>query len=319
MLDSLIFSINTVVPIFIITALGAALKWKKFLNENFYAQSESFVFLIALPVMLFLEVSKADSTTVFDVKFIIYCVIGIIFTFLLLCCTVPFIIKCNDKRGAFIQGAYRSNFAILGVPLAANMFGSTGTAQIAMTLPFAITLFNLFAVMILSIYAPAEKKLAPLKILSNIIINIVKNPLIIAVAAALPFLIFRIDLPVVLDKSLTYLSNMSLPLALLSLGANCSAASFKGRLWLALSASSIKTLLIPLITVITAVFLGFRNEQLGVIFILFGGPASVSSYIMAKSMKSDYELAGQIILASTLMCVVTIFLGIFMLKLFNFI
>lgn len=319
MLESLVFSINTVFPIFIIVFIGAVIKKMKFLDDSFFSQSERLVFKVALPAMLFIEIATAEKAVVFDGNFILYCVLGVAGSFILLCVTVPFVIKSNDKRGAFIQGAYRSNFAILGVPLAENMFGNSGTTQIAMVMPFAITLFNLFAVMILSIYAPEDKKVKPSEMLKNIAVNVVKNPLIISVLAGVLFRMTGITLPFVFHKSLTYLSNMSLPLALMSLGANFTVSSFKSRFGLAMISAILKIVIIPLITVVIAILLGFRNEQLGVIFILFGGPTAVSSYIMAKNMDSDYELAGQIMLLSTLFCIITIFFGVFILGLLNYI
>lgn len=319
MQESFLFSLNTVFPIFIIALIGAIIKKLKFLDDNFFMQSERFVFKIALPAMLFLEVIKADSSNVIDGKFILYSIAGIIASFIILCIIVPVFIKSNDKRGAFIQGAYRSNFAILGMPLAENMFGNAGTTQIAMVIPFAITLFNLCAVMILSIYAPEDKKLSTKQVVINICKNVLKNPLIIAVVAGVIVSLTNIPIPVVFNKSLTYLSNMSLPLALMSLGANFTIDGFKSRFGLAITASVLKTIIIPIVTVIPAIMLGFRNEQLGVIFILFGGPTAVSSYIMAKNMDSDYALSGQIMLISTLMCVVTIFIGVFTLDILNYI
>jgi predicted permease len=317
LLDSFLFSINTILPIFIVAILGALLK--NFLTPAFFTHSERLVFKVALPALLFLEVARSDLQAVFRADFIAYCVGGIVVSFALLCLIVPIFIKSNDKRGAFIQGAYRSNFAILGVPLAKNMFGKAGTTQIAVVMPFAIMLFNVFATIILCVYQPKEKQQKAHKAALHILLNMVTNPLIIAVALAVPFMLFHIGLPVIFDKSLTYLANMSLPLALLSLGANCTLKSFKGRLSMALISSSIKTIVIPLAAVLTAIFLGFRNEQLGVILILFGGPTAVSSYIMAKNMDSDYELAGQVMLISTLMCVFTLFIGTFVLKLNNYI
>ena len=319
MLDSLLFSVNTVFPIFIMVFIGAVIKRIKFLDDSFFAQSERLVFKIALPAMLFLEVAKSEKSVMFDGNFILYCVLGVVLSFVLLCVTVPLFIKSNDKRGAFIQGAYRSNFAILGVPLAENMFGNAGVSQIAMVMPFAITLFNFFAVLILSIYAPEDKQVKPGQMIKNIIVNVIKNPLILSVVAGVLFTVIGIPLPLVANKSLTYLSNMSLPLALMSLGANFTVSSFKSRFNLALISSSLKTIIIPVITVVIAIMLGFRNEQLGIIFILFGGPTAVSSYIMAKNMDSDYELAGQIMLISTLMCIITIFIGVFTLDILNYI
>ena len=133
-------------------------------------------------------------------------------------------------------------------------------------------------------------------------------------ALALLWQFIPISLPSVLDKGLSYLSDMAMPVSLISLGASFNLSSLKGRLGLAVAASSVRTVLVPLAAVAVAVLLDFRGAPLGVVLILFGGPTAVSSYIMAKQMKSDHHLAAQILLISTLMCVFTIFIGIVILK-----
>ena len=313
MLNSLLYSVNAVAPIFVIVILGRILKSAKFLSAEFFTNSEKLVFKVSLPAMLFLEVASADPSTAFDPKLIGYCVCGILASFVILTLLVPLIIRTNPQRGAFIQGVYRSNFAILGVPLAANMFGERGTATVAMIMPFTIFFFNVLAVIILSIFAPVEKKLGKKEMLGVIVKNVVKNPLIIAVVLAIPFMLW-LPMPTIMNKCLSYLSNMTMALALMSLGANCSKESIHQKFRLSAVAAACKTVVMPLAFVLPAIFIGFRNEQLGAILILFGAPTAVSSYIMAKGMGSDDELAGQIILFSTLFCVVTLFVGIFLLK-----
>ena len=314
MKESFIFAVNTVVPIFVIVLLGGILKKIGFLKDTFFAQSERFVFRVALPSMLFLNMTNARGSVRFDGKFVAFCCIGVTAAFVLLCLIVPLFIKENDKRGAFIQGSYRSNFAILGTTLAHNMFGEAGVVQIAMVMPFAITLYNFYAVTILSIFAPADKKMTKMQIAKNIGKNIITNPLIISVLFALVFLIFEIPLPTFANKSLQYLSDSSMPLALMALGANFNFDSMKGRFHLAVVATFIKTVLLVSVAVVTAVMIGYRGVELGIIYIMFSGPAAVSSYIMAKNMESDYQLAGQILLLSTLVCTLKLFLGVFLLK-----
>lgn len=319
MLDSFIYAVNTVAPIFVIVALGYILMRIKFINESFTSIGEKLVFKVGLPVMLFLEVAKSGGEGVFDGKFILFCVIGVISTFLLLLLIVPVFIKSNDKRGAFIQGIYRSNFAILGIPLAESMFGSEGTVQIAAVMPFAITLFNVLAVVILSIYAPEDVKLTNKQLFKKIIKTICTNPLIISCLLGVIFLLTKCPIPTFAQKSLNYLSNMVMPISLICIGASFRFESLRQRIGLAVTASVFKTAVVPLIAVTVAVFFGFRGPQLGVIMILFGGPTAVSSYIMAKNMKSDHELAGQIILLSTLLCMLTIFTGVFTLDMLKLI
>ena len=314
MLDSFIFAVNTVFPIFIIVVLGGALKKIGLIHDGFLADSEKLVFKAALPAMLFLKITGARGSAVFDGKYVLFCVAGTVLSFLLLCAAVPIFLKDDAKRGAFIQGAYRSNFAILGTALAESMFGESGLIQIAMVMPFAISLYNFFAVLILSVFAPSEKKLTKGQLFGKIGKNIITNPLIISVVLAVIWLAADIPVPAVMSKSLDYLSNATMALSLLALGGNFKFSSLKGRIHLAVLSASLKTIVLPAVAVGAAILVGYRGVELGIIYILFSGPTAVSSYIMAKNMDSDHELAGQILLLSTLMCVFTIFMGVFALK-----
>ncbi len=315
MIDNIIFSIGAVLPIFLLVVLGYLLKKTNFLPDAFYAGGEKFVFKIALPCMLFLSVANSTAKNLTsNLKLVLFCSVAVVTFFVLLFLTVPLFVKDNDKRGAFIQGAYRSNFGILGLPLAANLFGAEGTATAAILMPAAIIFFNVLAVVILTVYAPSDVKKKPTALALDIAKSVATNPLVIAVVLGLPFLFFEIELPNFAYKTLDDLSGTVSALALVSLGAGFQKDSLRGRIGYSLIASAVKTAVLPTVAVVVGYLLGFRDVQLGLVFILFGSPTAVSSYIMAKNMKSDHEMAGQILLLSTLMCLFTLFIGIFLLR-----
>ena len=314
MLDNLVYSINSILPIFLLVVLGALLKkWGK-ITESFTEIADWIVFKIALPVMLFLEVASCSISDDFDGKLVLFLVISVTTVFTLVSVIVALLMKDNSKRGAFIQGMCRSNFAILGVPLAENMFGEAGGKTIAIVMPFIILMFNSYSVIILSMFSGSEKHKLDKKSVLGIIKNVVTNPLIIAVVLAIPFMLFDITIFTAADKTLGYLSALATPLALLSLGANFKTESLRGRVSYAALAALGKTVIVPAVAVTVAALCGLRGPALGVVLICFGSPTAVTSYIMAKKMDNDHDLAAQILLLSTLVCVVTIFAGIFILK-----
>jgi len=145
-------------------------------------------------------------------------------------------------------------------------------------------------------------------------LGIATNPLIIAVILALPFMILGITFPPVIQKSASYIANTATALSLISLGAGISLQVLKSKGKLSLMATALKTILSPIIFVIPAVLLGFRDAALVVIFVLFAAPTAVGSYIMSKNMRNDYELSGQIVAMTTTICPITIFAGSFILK-----
>ncbi|MBE6588411.1 MAG: AEC family transporter [Ruminococcaceae bacterium] len=313
MLDNFIYSVNVILPIFIIVILGFVLGRTKFLGEGFIEPAEKIVFKVALPVMLFLEVAGAEKLSGGDLKLIAYCIVSVTSVFILMSLGAFLFVK-KEHRGAFVQGSSRSNFAVLGIPLAISMFGDAGATAIALVMPFVIVMFNAYSVIVLSIFSCDEKKVSFKETLKRLLLNIVTNPLIIAVVLALPVLYFEIDLPTFADRSLNYISGMTTPLSLICLGANFKLSAVKGRAGAAAAATALKLVIVPLVTVGIAALLGFRNEALGTVFILFGAPSAVSSYIMAKNMKNDSDLAAEILLFTTMVCVFTVFGGVFLLK-----
>ncbi len=77
-----------------------------------------------------------------------------------------------------------------------------------------------------------------------------------------------------------------------------------------------KTIIVPLLTIPIAVLCGFRGIELLSLTILFASPTAVSSYTMAEAAGHDGELAGQQVVFSSLVSLLTVFLWIFALKTF---
>ncbi len=314
MLENLRYSVNAILPIFILVLIGAGLKKWGVVNDSFVEAADKIVFKLGLPVMLFCEVAECRISDNLDLKLIKFLLISVTAVFVIVSLLCAVFVKDKTKSGALAQGICRSNFAILGVPLAVNMFGEAGGAAIAIAMPFVILMFNSYSVVILSIFSGREENRFSAKTLLGILKNVVTNPLIIGVVLALPFMIFELSLPTAADKTLSYISNITTPLALFSLGANFKTDSLRGRVGYAVVGAVGKTVVIPAAALTIAALVGLRGTSLGVVLICFGAPTAVSSYIMAKKMGNDHELAAQILLLSTFVCVITIFVGIFILK-----
>lgn len=314
MLSNLTYSVNAILPIFLLAVLGALLKRFGKINDIFIETADWLVFKIALPIMLFLEVAGSNLSDSLNPSLILFLIVSVTLSFLTVSVIVRIAVRDETKRGALIQGCCRSNFAILGVPLAINMFGDVGGETIAIAMPFVILMFNTYSVVILSVFSGDRDKRLNRAAVVGIVKNIVTNPLIIGVVLGLPFMLTGISLPAAADKTLTYLSNLTTPLALISLGANFRTESLKGRAGYAIAGAAVKTVILPAAAVTAAVLVGLRGPALGVVLICFGAPTAVTSYIMAKKMGNDHELAAQILLLSTMICALTIFLGIFILR-----
>ncbi|HOV65293.1 MAG TPA: AEC family transporter, partial [Spirochaetia bacterium] len=188
--------------------------------------------------------------------------------------------------------------------------GPLGVAKGAVILAFLLPIFNILAVVSLAVPLSDSKNSSGRKIIKSI----VTNPLILAVVFALPFSFFEINLPYMIAKSISYLADISVPLALIGIGGSLSLEVFKKKSYAAFASSFLRIIVFPLLSVLVAYLTGLRGDSLGIIFIVMGCPTAVSSFVMAKAMGSDGDLAASIVVVTTIGSVFTLGLGIFLLK-----
>jgi predicted permease len=312
--ENIIFTTNIVAPVFLIIAVGYFARRLKIINEVFVDVTSKFVFQVTLPVFIFLEISELDLSQVFNVDQILFITLSTIITYLLIWAgTIPFIKNPGDKS-AFIQGAFRGNYAIVGLALISNLFGDVALGKATLILAFLLPVYNVLAVVVLTV--PKHQGKINLK---TIFLEIIFNPLILAVIFALPFSYFKIKLPQAFLSTGSYIADLALPLALVGIGSSLNMKNLKRASALAFSSSIIKIVVLPIVLTIIAFLLGYRNNDLGIMFIVFACPTAIASFVMADVMGANSKLAGNIIMITTLGSVFTIAIGILLLKSFGLI
>uniref|UniRef100_UPI0025B7F817 AEC family transporter n=2 Tax=Ignavibacterium TaxID=795750 RepID=UPI0025B7F817 len=285
-------------------------KKMRIINENFVDVTSKFVFSVSLPALVFMQIAEMDLSKTINFPQILFIYTGTITTFILIwLLSIPFI-KDGRDRSVFIQGAFRSNFAIVGFAIISNLFGTAALGKAAIILAFILPLYNILAVIVLTVPLRQTNQLSFYPIIKEILLN----PLIVAVIVGLPFSYFTIKLPSIIVTTGNFLSDLALPLALIGIGGSLNLEQIKKASTLAFTSSIIKLILIPLILTTTAYFFGYRGIDLGIMFILFACPTAIVSFIMAEAMGANSKLAGNIILISTLGSVFTIAIGILILK-----
>ena len=309
-MNNLIFTFNVVAPVFLLILLGYILKVRKFINDNFILISSRVVFNVTVPALVFVKLSTTDFRATFDFKQIIFVYLGILLFFLITWFFSTVFSDQGKDRASFIQGSFRSNFAIVGFALISNTFGNHALGKAAILLAFVMPLYNLLAVLALTLPVKKENQIGYKKTL----IDIITNPLILATVVAVPFSYFQIPVPEFLMKTIDYLATLTLPLALLGIGGSLNFKTIKKDSKLALFATLIKIVIIPVSMTYAAFYIGYRGVDLGVLFMLFATPTAIVSFIMADAMGCNSKLAGNIIVMTTLGSVFTISLGIFIMK-----
>ncbi|WP_432454912.1 AEC family transporter [Agarivorans sp. QJM3NY_29] len=291
------FALSTTGPIILMLCLGWFLRRREVLNENFIKQGNSLVFNISLPSLLFLSTASNPLSHSLDFSLVI---LGVLFTLasvlLLFVVSRPWL--RGGRQGVFIQGAFRGNMGIIGIAMVLNAYGMDVLPKAALFLAFMTMTFNVVSVALLG----AKR--------SRIISSLLKNPLIIAILAGLLCSALGLQLPDVVAKTCQYLANMTLPLALICIGASLQWQSFKSNLSPVLWASACKLIIIPLLAVTLALYMQFSGSDIGLLFLMMGTPTAAASYVMASKMTEHGQVAGEIVAFTTMFSALSVSVGL---------
>lgn len=319
MIDAFIFAANAVLPIVLLIVLGYLLKRIGLLTAPFLDVGNKLTFRVLLPAMLFCNVYNIGSLREINVAFVLYGIGAVIVIFFLAIAVTCAFTKENAKRGSLIQAMFRSNYAIIGIPLATSLFGDKGAAAAGVMSAFCVPLFNMLGVITLSIFNGTGKKE---KVnVGKILLGIVKNPLIIGTVAGIAVLgirelfvmwgiEFRLSDITFLYKSLENVKSICTPFALMVLGGRFEFSAVS-RLWKEIVfGTAIRTVAVPILGLAGAYFLipGLGGEHFATYVGVFATPVAVASAIMASEMGADGELAGQLVVWTSLVSTVTIFI-----------
>lgn len=319
MTDAFVFAANAVLPIVLMIALGYFFKRIGLLNQGFLDVGNKLTFRVLIPALLYYNIYGIGSLGEINFGFVLYGLAAVVVIFLVSTLITCLFTKDQGKRGALIQATFRSNYAIIGLPLASSLFGDKGAAAAGVMSAFCVPLFNILAVVTLTIFNNgSQKKKIDVK---KILIGIVKNPLIIATVLGLLTLAvrelfvlwgaqFRLRDIEFLYKTLENLKSICTPFALIVLGGKFEFSAVKRLLGYIVFGTLMRTVAVPVLGLAVAYFFipGLSGEHFATYVAVFGTPVAVASAIMAKEMGADDELAGQLVVWTSLVSTVTIFI-----------
>lgn len=324
-MESLIFAVNAVLPIILMVGLGYLLKRVGFLNDGFARMGNRLVFRVLLPAMLFLNVYKISDPSGIDLGYVWFVLAALTVIFFLSIPLVFFFTKDPKRRGVLLQAGFRSNYALIGLPLAQSLFGAAGVTVATVLSAFIIPLLNILAVVSLSVFREGKHSLN----LRKILLEIVRNPLILGVLAGCAALgiraifvsfgiSFRLSDVTPVYTVLDYLSSAATPLSLLVLGAQFEFSAIRELRREITAGVLLRNLLVPVVGLGAAYLFFYPTYFSGAHFAafvaMFATPVAVSSVPMAQEMDSDAALAGQLVVWTTIASALSVFLCAYLLK-----
>lgn len=303
-MSTIVLALNVVSPLLIMMLIGLGLRKLGILEDAFIKKLNSLIFKLFLPALMFVNVYKTDIREVFDIKLILYTMGVSVAVFLISFLLVPRFEKDNPKRGVMIQGMVRGNGAYFGLPVIIALIGEDYAGLMALVVAFAVFCYNITSVIALETFRDEKINL------TRIFNGILSNPMILATLVGMAFVLLDIRLPEILEGVVTDVSRVATPLALISLGGSFAFTASAKYVKQLTAVVFIKLIVVPGMAIPLAIALHFNPYEIACIFALLSAPTAVASFAVAQQMEGNDELAGQIVVFTSIFSMVTIFVWI---------
>jgi len=305
-MENLILSIEIVFPTIGIMMFGWFLNRLGCFSRDFVKGGTWFSFNIAVPMSIFMSLQGRDLNAFFNVKLVLYMVLGLVCSSMLLTWIVPRFVEDKPKAAAMAQGMFRANFSVQGLPMLTKTYGAENIAPGAVTFPFLVVANNVLGTLMYVLLIPEQGGGAVKKALKKLI----KNPLIIGSAAGVLAAVLKLPLAGVVLDTVNQIGRIGTPLILVCLGAEIDFGNLRRNLRYTLPTTFVRLVVVPGLLTLVGALLGFRGIELGTIYLFNASCTVVAGYVIAAAMGGDTAIAAESLGLTALFSSVTVTLGL---------
>jgi len=295
---------NSIFPVFAIIGIGTILAKTGFLTSETLAGLSRLTYWVGLPCLLFQKIATTDflgreAGPIF-IAVVLTMFVVILFGYLL----SALLRLGRNQRGAFVQASFRGNLAFVGLPVllyASHNLAPESAHQFERLAVFAIApivpIYNACSILVLLV---GHKKLDAVGV-KHLLLQIVLNPLLLASIGASIVSLMGWPLPVMINRTTLSIGQMSLPLALITIGGSLAQRSTGTKLKVASIPALLKVAVTPLLGWLIAKALGLGHTEMRIAMTFMACPTAAACYILTEQLGGDKELAGGAVLISTLL------------------
>ena len=308
MLQNFIICVNAVIPSAIYLIIGIILRLSGSVTEEQVRKFTHVVFIALYPFIMFDNLYGKNIADNMDMRLGLYAVGFTLLQFALSWAFVVRIEKDNYERGAMIQALYRSNYVLMGFPIAVNLFGKGNITAVAIIMMLVVPFYNISAVILFETFRGGRADIR------QMFRKIMTNPIIDGGIAAFIVMALGIRLPEAVEMTVSSLSDATSPIAMILLGAALNINGFRSDRRRIVICTLGKLVVFPAFGIAGAVLLGITGVQLIAVTLMVAAPVALASYAMASSMGGNGELAGELVVITTVCSCFTIPVFLFILK-----
>ena len=308
-MDNFLFILNAILPLFLVCAVGMLLRYALKFSDSQASVVNRVCYYALLPSLLFRNAYNSDFSAIETAWPYVYAVMCLVLTSAIVILVAKRTVADPRQGGGFTHSVIRTNTALFGLPLAIRYLGEAESLPAVLMTTVMLVALNLVGMTALSIFSPTKKN-----DFLGILRSVTTSPLIIALALGMLCKGIRLEIPSFVDETLKTLAGASSPMAMLAIGMGFNLATLKSDRKLVAWGTALRVGLIPLVVTVIAILIGFRGTDLFCIYLAFGVPTAANSAVISYSMDCDGELAGEIVLTTTLASLFTMVAGLMVLE-----
>lgn len=288
--------LNNLFPVFALLFLGMVLKRSNITNEGFLKTSDKLIYYIFFPVMLFWKIGNASLDFSADADLYLAVILAVLIIFSLSTLIGKLFRIPSFQMGSYSQSCFRFN-TYVGVAIVMNALGDPGIQCFGILIGIIIPVINILIVIVL-IWHSGNNSSFQERII-GIARELITNPLVLGCLAGIIYAKTINTFPVFLDNTFNLMSMITLPLALLSIGALLTFDTLRKHLKVSLLAAVFKLVLLPCVGYALLQTFNVTGIQFKTGMVFFALPTSTALYVLSAQLNSDTELASASIVLST--------------------
>lgn len=298
--------IEIVFPIFAVAGFGYLLAWRRVFSTADIKSLSRYVFLVAIPVLLFDTMATVSLPAQIDWAFMLSYYLVILFLFSLSLFLGRRLFGYGPRRmGAFAFGATYSNTILVGLPIIDSAFGAEGVLPLFMIVSIHSAVIFFLGILVAEQSDTGRGVLAAST--GRTLRAVATNPIIFGLVFGLLANLFSVALPTPLATAVTLIRGSALPAALFVLGASLNQFQLGGH-WLESGLMVLLKLVVQPLLVWLLAFYVFDVDPLWArVAVLVGAmPVGINAYIFAAQYEANLPQVATAILVSTTLSIATV-------------
>jgi len=292
-------------PVFLLIILGNILRRIGVPDLSFWEVNDKLCYWVLIPALLFHFISQVNLSSEMLYNYAAIVFAGFVVMFSSSIILGKLLGYSPEVWTSILQGSMRQN-AFIALAIAGSFYGAEGLKIASLFMFIYVPTINIIIIttMVMSLKNVHQKDSK--KALSNIFIEISKNPFILAMIAGLLVSFFPLEKMSVLINTTELLGSAALPIMLLTIGAKIKVRDLTLKITPILIANTLKLIILPIVVFFVASYFSLSQTEIVVAVIFASVPTAVMSYTLAQQFGADYQLMRAILSTQVALSFITI-------------